>query len=135
MARSRLKGKGAELEVVRLVRDLWPRASRNLDQTRAGGSGRDLNGTEPWVVQVKRRARMRSGVVETGLTEAMRELDGNRWRFAAVVHRSDREPWQVTVPLRHLVEAAGGRGPLPLTTVTLPLVSFLALLLLEEVHG
>jgi len=103
--------------------------SRNLDQAKAGGSGRDLEGTAPWCIQVKRRGHMMPGVIAAGLAEALGELDGDRWRYAAVVHRGDREPWWVTTPLRHLASALGDHSmALPAEPVALPLVRWLAIL-------
>ena len=127
--RSRTKGRSAEQEVVRILRGHWPEAGRNLDQVKAGGSGRDLEGTSPWCIQVKRRVRMTPAVIDAGLAEAIESLDGDRWRYAAVIHRSDRQPWTVTVPLRHLARALGDHSfTLPDEPVSLPLARWLAIL-------
>jgi len=65
--KSRTKGKVAELEVVHILRDTgaFPDAERDLDQVRGTDNGRDIIGTNPWVLQVKRRAQCRCGCGST----------------------------------------------------------------------
>lgn len=108
--RSRTKGASAERELVKILRPVWPDVCRNLEQVRTG-CGRDLDGTGAWVVQIKRRSRVTPSTVAAGLTEAVGELDGETWRWAAVLHRSDRAPWRVTVRLGDLLDSLdlGGR--------------------------
>jgi len=119
MTDSRAKGASAEREVAARLRPVWPNVGRNLEQVRRS-SGRDLDGTEPWAIQIKRRARVTPAVIRAGLAEAQGELDGKRWRFAAVVHRSDREPWRATVRLTDLT-----RENVPAVPVTMDLPDFL----------
>ena len=97
---SRTKGKAAELEVVHILREHGPfaHAERDLEQARGSDNGRDLIGCEAFVVQVKRRARVTQGVIEAGLAEAAACTDDES-PFAVCVHRSDRQPWRVTMDL------------------------------------
>jgi hypothetical protein len=98
-SKSRTKGKAAELEVRNKLREYgpFPNADRNLDQVRGDDdSGRDIIGTPDFVIQVKRRARVTQSVIEAGLAEATASTTPAD-PFAVCIHRSDRQPWRVTM--------------------------------------
>ena len=94
----RTKGASAEREVCAILREsgAFPHAERDLDQVRGHDNGRDIIGTDPWVIQCKRRATMTRGVIHAGLDEATFSKESEK-QFAACVHRGDRQPWLVTV--------------------------------------
>ena len=97
-SKSRTKGKSAELEVVHILREHgpFPNAERDLEQVRGTDNGRDIVSTPGFVIQVKRRARVTQSVIESGLAEAAGSTTDED-PFAAVWHRSDRQPWRVTM--------------------------------------
>ena len=103
MADSRRKGKAAELEVVHILRDTgaFPGAERDLEQTRGHDNGRDIIGTDPWTIQVKRRAKMDRATTLRGLAEALSSCTDEA-PYAACIHRGDRQMWRVTCDLSHL---------------------------------
>lgn len=100
-SKSRTKGKSAELEVVGILRSVFPDAARDLDQTRGTDNGSDLINTDPWCIQIKRRAVMTRGIVLAGLAEASNAATASA-PLAACVHRGDREPWKVTCDINDL---------------------------------
>ena len=110
---SRTKGKAAELEVVHILRDHgpWPNAERDLDQVRGHDNGRDIIGTPEFVIQVKRRAKITAGVVETGLNEAFYSADIDEYPVCA--HRSDRGSWRVSMTLIDWCRLCKGVKPWP----------------------
>jgi hypothetical protein len=97
-SKSRTKGKAAELEVVHILCNAgpFPEAERDLDQVRGHDNGRDIIGTPDFVIQVKRRARVTQSVIEAGLAEATASTTPAD-PFAVCIHRSDRQPWRVTM--------------------------------------
>ncbi len=101
--KSRTKGKCAELEVVNVLRDsgAFPDAARDLDQTRVGNNGSDLINTDPWKIQIKRRASMDRSTVLRGLAEASAAATAAA-PLAACVHRGDRGAWRVTCDIADL---------------------------------
>jgi len=102
-SKSRTKGKCAELEVVHILRDsgAFPEAERDIEQVRGHDNGRDIIGTAPWLIQVKRRATMDRSTVLRGLKEASKSMTLAE-PFSACVHRGDREPWKVTCSVSDL---------------------------------
>ena len=112
-AASRTKGKSGELEAAKLLRRWFPGVERNLTETREG-QGVDLCGTAPFAVQVKRYAVVTPGVVLSAWQEAVDGVDnhtGPEVKYALVLHRSDRQPGQVTVDVRDIVTMHCGNGP------------------------
>ena len=91
------KGKGGELELVRLLREhLGADVARNLAQARDGGA--DLLGLPGWAIEVKRANRPR--LAEWWLQTCMQaEVTGLR---PALFYRLDRQPWRCVVALRHV---------------------------------
>jgi len=108
--KSRNKGAAAEREVVRLLRDSgrFPAAARELEQYQAS-LGRDLRGTEPWCLQVKRHKGFTPRVLERALQEAAEAAD-DHYAIPAVFFRGDRQPWRVLVRLSALKPAVTPRG-------------------------
>ena len=90
--KSRTKGKSGELEVVNLLRVKWPDVCRNLDQYQKT-SGRDLNNTQPWCIQIKRQRRVTDGDRNTAYVEASSAID-HQYERPVVVHRSDKGKWK-----------------------------------------
>ena len=99
----RTKGASAEREVCAILREsgAFPNAERDLEQTRGHDNGRDIVNTGGWVLQVKRRATMTRGVILDGLAEAVISTTLEA-RYAACIHRSDRQPWLVTCDVNDL---------------------------------
>ena len=106
----RTKGASAEREVCAILREsgAFPNAERDLEQTRGHDNGRDIVNTDPWVLQVKRRAKMTQGVIIKGLDEAEESADIDTL-YAACIHRGDRQPWLVTCWLSDYIWLCGGR--------------------------
>jgi hypothetical protein len=96
-SKSRTKGATAEREVVAILRrnGPWPDAERDLDQVRGHDTGRDIINTYGVCIQVKRRARVAAGVIESGLDEAFYSAEEHE--YPVCVHRSDRGTWRVTM--------------------------------------
>jgi hypothetical protein len=103
MTDSRRKGKAAELEVCKILRDTgaFPDAERDLEQARGADNGRDIVATDPWCLQVKRRANMDRATALRGLAEASHSATESA-PYAACIHRSDRAKWHVTCDLADL---------------------------------
>ena len=99
----RTKGASAEREVCAILREsgAFPHAERDLEQTRGHDNGRDIIGTDPWVLQVKRHAVVTRGVILAGLAEASGSTTPEA-PYAACIHRSDRQPWFVTCDVNDL---------------------------------
>jgi hypothetical protein len=68
---------------------------------RGHDNGRDLVGTDPWTIQVKRHATMTRGVILAGLAEATASITDDAPR-PICIHRGDREPWMVTMTVETL---------------------------------
>ena len=103
--KSRDKGKSGELEVVHLLRQWFPDAERNLTETREG-QGIDIMNTAPFGIQVKRYADVAPNVVTKAWNEAVDGVDnhtGPEVKCPIVLHRSDRQPWQLTISQNDLV--------------------------------
>jgi hypothetical protein len=112
-ARSRDKGKRGELEACALLRRWFPNVERNLTETREG-QGIDLTDTAPFGVQVKRYAKVTPGVVLAAWSEAVTGVDnftGPEVKYPVVLHRSDRQPWQLTIEKVDLVNIYCGNAP------------------------
>ena len=103
-SKSRTKGKAAELEVVHILREHgpFPNAERDLEQVRGTDNGRDIIGTDEFVIQVKRRKRVTQSVIEAGLVEAAGSTGPDE--FGVCIHRSDCQPWRVTMGLFQWLE-------------------------------
>jgi len=106
--KSRTKGAAAEREVVSLLRPVWPAVARELEQVRTS-CGRDLSGTAPFAVQIKRRANITPAVIGSAIREAGRECSSDGpYRCPVAFYRSDRQPWRVAMYLKDLAEMFGG---------------------------
>lgn len=100
--KSRRKGANGEREVAKIWKCyLGGEPKRNLGQYRES-SGRDLDGTQPYCVQIKRTAR--SSPVAKWFAEAVGATD-TQYFIPALVHRGDKEDWLVTLPLEDFLEA------------------------------
>ena len=107
---SRTKGAAAEREVVAILRDHgpFPYADRDLEQVRGTDNGRDIVNTPGMCVQVKRRKRVTQSVIEAGLAEAAGSTTDDD-PLAVVFHRSDRQPWRVTMDAHQWCAMVWGR--------------------------
>jgi Holliday junction resolvase len=98
-AAQRRKGAEGEREALQLVRSAgWPRAERNLTQSRDGGLD-IVNGPEATVIEVKRRAR------RVDVPAAMRQAEAaaGAGELPVVLHRVDRERWRATLDAEELL--------------------------------
>ena len=96
---SRDKGARAELKVAQLLRaNGWPRAERNLSQSRDGGVD-ILNGPEGLALEVKHNAK------RVDVPAAMRQAEAaaGPHDIPVVLHRVDREPWRATLEATELL--------------------------------
>ncbi len=108
-SKSILKGKRGEREVCAILREHgpWPDADRDLDQVRGHDNGVDIIHTEPVVIQVKRRKRITPAVIQRGWVEAF----GSKpypTDYPVCVHRSDHQPWRVTMTIADYLDLIGG---------------------------
>ena len=111
--KSRTKGISGELEAVQLLRQHFPEADRNLTETREG-QGIDIVNTAPFGVQVKRYAAITPGVVFKAWTEAVDGIDNHTpvdVKYPIVLHRSDRQSWQLTIDAVDLINMFCGNAP------------------------
>lgn len=93
---SRDKGKAGEREVCEILRPLFPNARRRLGQERAAAdNGRDLDGTQPFCIQVKRHRTVPESVRKGALVEAW-SASGPDYCHPVVIWREDRGRWRVT---------------------------------------
>ena len=92
-ASQRAKGKCGELEVIRLLKQDFPQAARELSQYQ-NTLGRDLKGTKPWCVQIKRLKQ--APAVEKYLHEAISALD-DEYTIPVLFIRGDRGKWLVVM--------------------------------------
>lgn len=98
---SRTKGKVGEREVCALLRPVFPNARRRLGQERAAqDNGRDLDGTAPLCIQVKRHKTITPALVIAAVREAESAVDALHTTPVACL-RADRGRWRVAA--RHEV--------------------------------
>lgn len=108
---SRDKGKSGEREVCEILRPVFPWVSRRLGQEReAADNGRDLDGTFPFVFQVKRHATvspaLRFEALEQAEIAARDSGPGTGW-YGVALWREDRGPWRVSCRLGTFIDAPG----------------------------
>jgi hypothetical protein len=113
--KSRNKGKDGEREVCEILRPAFPNVCRRLGQEReAVDNGRDLDGTEPFVFQVKRHARVSPVVRLAALAEAKAACRRGPTRLAlypVAVWREDHGGWRVTCQLGTLMGVVSAAWP------------------------
>ncbi len=100
MVDSRRKGMAGELEVIHLIRHIWPECARNLEQYQHP-DGRDIANTDPVVWQVKRAAKQvpwRRGFEEAAVVA---DPDG---MVPICVTRANREGWFAHLRLDDLID-------------------------------
>ena len=104
--RSRNKGANFEREVVKLVSPYFPDAARNLKQYQ-GTDGRDLDGTSPVCMQLKRNAKNQLWQIKLAYIEA-RESTSVDYAYPMAVWRDDQstplEDVYCMMKLGHLIE-------------------------------
>lgn len=136
--KSRQKGKGGEREACEALHSVFPGARRRLGQERdAEDNGRDLDGTAPFVIQVKRHATVPRALRLEALGEAEDAIragaPGPAW-YGLALWREDHGRWTVTCRLGTLIDAPGdlsvdirrlAYGPDDALTVDLDLEEFL----------
>lgn len=106
---SKRKGNQAELELLHLLETYGVEAHRN-DQRYTGGVDNPdiaarIAGTAVHV-EVKRQERL---ALPAALRQAKQDANGHA--LPVVVHRSNRQPWLVTVELDSLLEVLGYERP------------------------
>jgi hypothetical protein len=109
--KSRTKGAAGELEVVRMLGPLYPEAKRELEQYQ-GALGRDLSGTQPFCIQIKRQAKVSLNERISAYHEAQRDVDGE-YRFPIAITRGDYEGWTVTTSLLDMLDYLSETSGLP----------------------
>ena len=92
--KSRDKGASAERQVASLLSDWFPTACRNLAQYQQS-SGRDLDNTEPWCVQIKQQERLTPKAKRVAYREAV-SATCDDYPCPAVIFRENRHRnWRV----------------------------------------
>ena len=100
--KSRTKGASFELEIANAIRDYWPDAKRNLDQYQST-DGRDLSGTQPICMQLKRRKRTLLWEIKNAWVEA-RESASIEYPYPMAIWRDDNGEAFCMMKVDHLVE-------------------------------
>ena len=90
---SRTKGKNGELEFIKIIKEVYPLAARELSQYQET-LGRDVKNTKPFCIQVKRnKARP---AVEKALIEATKSTD-LQYDIPVAAHRGDKGTWIISM--------------------------------------
>ena len=99
---SKRKGSAGELELLHLLEAHGIAAHRNLQQFVGGVDNPDIAATVcglPVHLEVKRQERLR---LSEAVAQAVRDANGNS--LPIVVHRSNRQPWLLTVRLEDVLQ-------------------------------
>ena len=93
-AKSRRKGANGEREIAGILTELLGQeVSRRLGQAREGGH--DLNGTGPYILEIKRRARI--GGIHEWMAQAEASCEPGASQAPVVAFRADGERWLVAM--------------------------------------
>lgn len=95
--KSRTKGAVGELDVCKMLSQLYPDAARELEQYQ-GELGRDLRETQPLCVQVKRHKSLTDGEIFKAFSEAKSAVD-EEYKFPVVFYREDFKSWRVATTM------------------------------------
>ena len=99
---SKRKGSAAERELLRLLEAHGIPAHRNLQQFVGGVDNPDIAATVcglPVHLEVKRQERLR---LSEAMAQAVRDANGHA--LPIVAHRSNRQPWLLTVRLEDVLQ-------------------------------
>lgn len=102
---SKRKGNQAELELLHLLEAYGIEAARNDQRYTGGVDNPDIAakiGPVALHVEVKRQERLS---LPAALRQAKRDANGHA--LPVVIHRSNRQPWLITVELETLLTALG----------------------------
>ena len=101
---SRMKGKRAELEIARFLRDHGFTEAKRGQQYRGGADSPDVTGLTGFHIEVKRVERL-------DLNAAMEQSikDSGKDEIPIVVHRRNNDYWKVTMRLDDFMEVINGR--------------------------
>lgn len=99
-AMSRRKGKRGELEVVGILRPIFPEAKRGFQSRDGGAEAADVENTGPLHVECKRQKRPN---IVAALEQATEDAEGSG-KFPAAFTRRDRGEWLVTMRADDFVE-------------------------------
>lgn len=102
---SKRKGNQAERELLHLLESCGVEAHRNDQRYTGGLDNPDISariGPVSVHVEVKRQERL---ALPAAIRQAKRDANGHA--LPVVVHRSNRQPWLVTVELESLLEVLG----------------------------
>lgn len=106
---SKRKGNRAELELLHFLQAYGVEARRNNQRYTGGLNNPDISariGPVGVHVEVKRQERL---ALPSALRQAKRDANGHA--LPVVAHRSNRQPWLVTVELSDLLEVLGYERP------------------------
>lgn len=99
---SQIKGKRGELELANLIRDMW---GYEVKRGQVFNGQSDLVGLKGIHPEVKRVEKLNiHKAMEQSRTEAEKRRDG----VPVVFHRTNREPWLVTMDLETFMDMYGG---------------------------
>ena len=99
------KGSAAERELLHLLEAHGIPAHRNLQQFVGGADNPDIGATVcglPLHIEVKRQERLR---MSAAVAQAVRDANGHA--LPIVAHRSNRQPWLLTVRLEDFLRLLG----------------------------
>lgn len=100
---SKRKGNRGELEVAALLREYGYTARRGL-QYQSGQIEADVVGIPGYHLEVKRNEKLN---ISTAMAQSMRDAKPDE--IPVVIHRKNREPWMITLPLTCWLEKEAQR--------------------------
>jgi hypothetical protein len=104
---SRRKGKKGEIELVALLRPLFPMARRGLSQSRGGKEGPDIEGCAPFHLESKRQKRPNIPAALQQAVADMAAAGDSSMRWPVAVTQADRAEKLVTMRLADWLELVG----------------------------
>ena len=100
---SKRKGNSGELEVAALLREYGYTARRGL-QYQSGQIEADVVGIPGYHLEVKRNEKLN---ISVAMAQSMRDAKPDE--VPVVIHRKNREPWMITLPLTCWLEKEAQR--------------------------
>ena len=101
---SRMKGKRAELEIARFLREHGFAEARRGQQFKGGADSPDVVGLTGFHIEVKRVERLD---LNAAMEQSIRDSAPNETPI--VVHRRNNDYWKVTMRLDDFMEVINGR--------------------------
>ena len=101
---SRMKGKRAELEIARFLRDHGFTEARRGQQFKGSADSPDVTGLTGFHIEVKRVERLD---LAAAMDQSIRDCGQDE--IPVVMHRKNNDYWKVTMRLDDFVEVINGR--------------------------